>query len=1043
MKCLVRTDQRQRSGSTPGKTKEESGQDAYHSAQSLHDDGQSRSDRILSRMIKWPTASNKGTWQEFDTEVCSILDTTSKGDADRRIQTLTKIILSYASSKFGLVDRCERKAHTNNRRTERIKQLRQELRSLKKRFKKASSEERQPLAELREIVRKKLMTIRRAEGHRRRRKERARKRTAFITNPFGFAKNLLGDKRNGQLNCTANTVNAFLHDTLKDPEREENLGHNEQMIQPESPTTDFNMKEPSWKEIQDVVRAARTASAPGPSGVTYCVYKRCPGILNRLWRIMRKIWRRGKIAQQWRFAEGVWIPKEENSERIDQFRSISLLSTECKIFFSILSRRLSNYLLANKYIDTAVQKGGIAGIPGCIEHSGSVTQLLREARESKGDLAVLWLDLANAYGSMPHKLVEFALTSHHVPSKVASIILDYYENFKLRISSKSVTSDWHRLERGIITGCTISATLFALAMNMIAKAAEKECRGPMTKSGIRLPPIRAYMDDLTVTTASVTGCRWIVRGLEKHITWARMKFKPSKSRSVVLKRGKVENKFRFCIAGEIIPTLSEKPVKSLGKVFHYTLKDKVSIEGTSSDLMGWLKRVDRSGLPGRFKAWIYQHAILPRILWPLLMYSVPMSTVESLERTINSFLRRWLGLPRSLSSTALYGTSNALQMPFKGLVEEFKVSRTREAIMYRNSKDPKVAKAGIEIRTGRKWSATDELRLAEERQRVKKVIGTVAEGTRGLGYDQRSKYGKSINEQQSLLQEVREGVEEERITKMVGFGQQGSWTKWEKTTQRRITWPDLLHKDFGRTKFLVQAVYDTLPSPVNLHIWGKTDTPTCHLCSGSGTLQHILSGCPRALSEGRYRWRHDKVLAEIAGIFKTAISNNKYDPNGRTINFVKAGEKPPTQQKTRRCMLSSAPDWQLEVDLVNRLTFPAHISKTSLRPDIVLYSNRTKQVILFELSVPWEENMEVAHERKAGKYHELVQECKERGWRASCHPIEIGARGFAGVSLSQALNKIGVGGTKKRKATQVILESAERATRWIWICRSRPWVHIK
>lgn len=30
------------------------------------------------------------------------------------------------------------------------------------------------------------------------------------------------------------------------------------------------------------------------------------------------------------------------------------------------------------------------------------------------------------------------------------------------------------------------------------------------------------------------------------------------------------------------------------------------------------------------------------------------------------------------------------------------------------------------------------------------------------------------------------------------------------------------------------------------------------------TLTHILTGCPKSLREGRIRWRHDKVLTEIA-----------------------------------------------------------------------------------------------------------------------------------------------------------------------------------
>ena len=43
-------------------------------------------------------------------------------------------------------------------------------------------------------------------------------------------------------------------------------------------------------------------------------------------------------------------------------------------------------------------------------------------------------------------------------------------------------SRYHTLERRIITGYSISASLFATVMNMIMKFAEKECRGPVTKN---------------------------------------------------------------------------------------------------------------------------------------------------------------------------------------------------------------------------------------------------------------------------------------------------------------------------------------------------------------------------------------------------------------------------------------------------------------------------------------------------------------------------------------------------------------------------------
>ena len=103
----------------------------------------------------------------------------------------------------------------------------------------------------------------------------------------------------------------------------------------------------------------------------------------------------------------------------------------------------------------------------------------------------------------------------------------------------------HRLERGVITGCTISVILFTIVFNMLIKSTEVECRGPLMKTGVRQPPIRAYIDDLTVTTASVTGCRWLLRGLVRSVSLARMQFKPAKSWSLVIKRGVVVDRFCF------------------------------------------------------------------------------------------------------------------------------------------------------------------------------------------------------------------------------------------------------------------------------------------------------------------------------------------------------------------------------------------------------------------------------------------------------------------------------------------------------------------
>jgi len=58
-------------------------------------------------------------------------------------------------------------------------------------------------------------------------------------------------------------------------------------------------------------------------------------------------------------------------------------------------------MLINKYTDISVQKGEHPGFSDYFEHTRAITKLLHKARINHKYLTVVWLDLANAYGSTP------------------------------------------------------------------------------------------------------------------------------------------------------------------------------------------------------------------------------------------------------------------------------------------------------------------------------------------------------------------------------------------------------------------------------------------------------------------------------------------------------------------------------------------------------------------------------------------------------------------------------------------------------------------
>ena len=108
----------------------------------------------------------------------------------------------------------------------------------------------------------------------------------------------------------------------------------------------------------------------------------------------------------------------------------------------------------------------------------------------------------------------------------------------------------------------------------------------------------------------------------------------------------------------------------MGKRFDASLADSTNISDALKQTEEWLTKIDKSKFPDKFKTRLYQHGLLPRLLWLLTVYEFPMTVVEGIERKLNKHLRRWLGV-------------------HSGPLHD----------------DDLVRRAGVTTRSGRKWTA--------------------------------------------------------------------------------------------------------------------------------------------------------------------------------------------------------------------------------------------------------------------------------------------------------------------------------------------------
>ncbi|XP_063688236.1 uncharacterized protein LOC134821425 [Bolinopsis microptera] len=1020
--------------------------------------------------VKWPAAKDE-RWVEFDVSVSKRVRQEQKGKPfQEKMVSHCDTVYDDGVKWFGLViDGAEsgKGLRFANRRQEEIDKLVIERRVLRRKARKACSQSvKDGFNALLRGLAEKLRKLRRAEARRKKQREVRRQRGGFTRDPFKAIKGILEPSPVGELKCSKEELDNHLSNTYSDASRAVPLGVLNGLPEAApSPTVGFDSRNITKKEFEEVVKKARGKSSPGNNGIPYTVYKRCPGISQNLWHVLRGGYKAEEYPDNCRYFEGIYIPKADGDFGPSTGRPISLGNIQGKIYLAVLAKRLTNFVVANGYVDLSVQKGGVPGVHGCTEHFGAMWEVLKDARVKRKDLSVVWLDLANAYGAVPHLLIVKALRFYHIPEKVINIVIKYFSEVYGRFSSKTVTSEWQQFEIGIFMGCVISVILFVLCMNLSDEYLKMKVPRSVEyiKDGTAIPPLKLFMDDSCLTTAKMVDMQTLLDVYQEFVVWSRFKLKSSKSRALVYQKGvTVEwvvessegSQARLQLSGEVIPNVSEKPIKFLGRWIRAEGKDKAIIEKTHEDLVTYLSRLDLSSLTGLQKCWGYQYMVLPKMKWPLAIYDIPISTVSRWEQTTNSHLRKWLGVGHTLSSSCLFSHSSSVALPIDSLTDTWKVEKCRLLQSYQTSQDALIRAVQPQVRSGRVWKADAQLHEAERDLVCESVRGMVQPLSRaGIGFGDWKKPWEKMSEkeqQREVLDRVKENIRKEREVQLGTLEMQSRWGNWrELVTRTDMSWHTLFKYGDSLIGFLLSAVYGTLVTPALASKWSEDEDGMCKLCGDKlGTVPHILAGCPVALSQGRYRWRHDKVLKQIADQVKFHCERrvNKRKSScvtRKAIEFVPAGGRFKEVKRSKVSefgILSGATDWIVLADLDEQLKFPPDIATTRLRPDLVLFSKASKRVIWWELTVPSEERIAASHELKLDRYNSLQAEIQANGWSCFSFAVEVGARGVVAASLECASRKIGLTGRALKKLVRDCGKDAAHCSRWIYLLsRKREW----
>ena len=470
------------------------------------------------------------------------------------------------------------------------------------------------------------------------------------------------------------------------------------MPEPPSPSTGLDVSAFTEEEISLVISRLNISSCPSPMDqIPYLVLKKCPSLIPTLLHIFNSCWSVKRVPAAWKIGVLRLLGKkkaEKDPSNPKNFRPIALTSCIGKVFTSLLKQRWMAYMRTNNYLNTAVQKAFVDGVPGCTEHHIKLLSMLNKARRKHRSLCVCWLDLANAFGSVHHNLIRFSFQHYHAPPEMVDMVSSLYEDLIGVVSTKSWQTAPIHLQIGVFQGDPLSVLVFNTVMNTLVDTITKQHSnlGYTLAASSQRSNLLQYADDTSLLSDDPSSCQTLLSTTEAWLSWSGMKANVPKCVCLAIQAstGKPYDP-RLRLDGKTIPFIGSNTFSFLGAPVSVHGSDDKTRSNLLSKLSMLLEKVDKTLLSARQKLLLFKLAICPRLTWDLSVNHFPVSWLEStLQPIATKFLKRWSGLAKSADTGCLFLPKEKGGLELPSLVTLYKKLQVAKAAVYTCSRDPVV-----------------------------------------------------------------------------------------------------------------------------------------------------------------------------------------------------------------------------------------------------------------------------------------------------------------------------------------------------------------
>ena len=423
------------------------------------------------------------------------------------------------------------------------------------------------------------------------------------------------------------------------------------------------------EEIEEAIKNTANGTSPGVDGIPYELYKELikrekkkadkeVDIIGILHNVVLEIEEKGvtilstENKRENEFTDGLMflLFKKKDKWKIENYRPITLLNTDYKIYTKTIAKRLA------EVAPTIVHEDQAGFIPqrSLYDHTKTTQMVIEYCEIAEQDGCIVALDQEKAYDKIDHEYLWIILKKFGFPRVFINRIKEMYKNTHKAIMINGIITEKFRVERGVHQGDPMSCMLYDLAIEPLAEALRKsELKGIEIKENIERLIVNLFADDTLVYLGKDDNMNTLDQIIGTFCTASTAKFNVDKTEILpVGKKEFREEMIRERKMGENVITIDKRIIKEgesmrtlgswVGNAKTDTLQWEKIIKSQEKIIESW----NKMNLTTKGKELVLKSLVQSKAVFLATVNGMPKNVEEELEKMYHSFL--WNGKVKGL-----------------------------------------------------------------------------------------------------------------------------------------------------------------------------------------------------------------------------------------------------------------------------------------------------------------------------------------------------------------------------------------------------------